>query len=549
MSDDVIYVGTDAGVYMEDFNTPQRWVKLSGGLPNVQVADVEVNVTTRTLTAGTHGRGAWQLMLDLPGSISGRVITDFDADGLLDANESVVPNLTVFHDANDNKAFDLGETFTTTSASGDYTLGNLTQGTYRVRPATLANHVIAAPAGGTMVIEISNGVNFIAKDFTQFPVTYSGSGGNDSYLLRLNPLAASMVQIIQMIGTLVEMFTVATAALTAANATLTFDPGNGDDLLTIDHTSGVPYGSGGAMYLGGAQSTPTGDRLIITGSSGTDNFTVIETAITNSGSVSYSQLESIQIDTLGGNDTISISGALSTPFRFTAGTGSFDTLNLSGGASYTFTQDARNESSNLGISLSGTSAVSFNTTQHLRSLILGASSRATLSTSGSAYLQTRFLSIAASARLDLNDNDFILDYSDGLSGSGVYTTIEGWVLNGYAKPNGFGIVSTSSLSAPGAPILALFDNTFIEKTEWPPGSGNLVPQNSVIGKYTFFGDMNIDGKVTGDDYTIVDANMGLNPAPQRIRWLLGDANLDGQISGDDYTVIDANQGAGVGSPL
>jgi hypothetical protein len=32
-------------------------------------------------------------------------------------------------------------------------------------------------------------------------------------------------------------------------------------------------------------------------------------------------------------------------------------------------------------------------------------------------------------------------------------------------------------------------------------------------------------------------------------WLSGDANLDGTVTGDDYTVIDANLGLGAGSPL
>jgi hypothetical protein len=32
-------------------------------------------------------------------------------------------------------------------------------------------------------------------------------------------------------------------------------------------------------------------------------------------------------------------------------------------------------------------------------------------------------------------------------------------------------------------------------------------------------------------------------------WLSGDMNLDGTVTGDDYTVIDANLGLGAGNPL
>jgi hypothetical protein len=70
----------------------------------------------------------------------------------------------------------------------------------------------------------------------------------------------------------------------------------------------------------------------------------------------------------------------------------------------------------------------------------------------------------------------------------------------------------------------------------------------VIGKYTYFGDANLDGQVTGDDYTVIDANLNTTPAPGAA-WLSGDMNLDGIVTGDDYTVIDANLGLGNGNPL
>jgi hypothetical protein len=60
--------------------------------------------------------------------------------------------------------------------------------------------------------------------------------------------------------------------------------------------------------------------------------------------------------------------------------------------------------------------------------------------------------------------------------------------------------------------------------------------------------MNIDGQVTGDDYTVIDASLNTDPVPG-LEWLSGDANLDGIVTGDDYTVIDANLGLGAGMPL
>ena len=47
---------------------------------------------------------------------------------------------------------------------------------------------------------------------------------------------------------------------------------------------------------------------------------------------------------------------------------------------------------------------------------------------------------------------------------------------------------------------------------------------------------------------LIDANLDTAP-PAGLAWLSGDANLDGGVTGDDYTVIDANLGSGIGNPL
>ena len=42
----------------------------------------------------------------------------------------------------------------------------------------------------------------------------------------------------------------------------------------------------------------------------------------------------------------------------------------------------------------------------------------------------------------------------------------------------------------------------------------------------------------------------LNTTPLAgLAWLSGDANLDGLVTGDDYTTIDSNLGLGMGNPL
>jgi len=154
------------------------------------------------------------------------------------------------------------------------------------------------------------------------------------------------------------------------------------------------------------------------------------------------------------------------------------------------------------------------------------------------------LSIGGSGSLDLNDNDLVVN-------SATFSDVQNMVFTGFRNapdPAATGITSTTAQNDGGKEILALLDNSLVGTTDWPPGSGNTVSANAIIGKYTYFGDVNIDGQVTGDDYGTIDANLNTTPLAG-VAWIQGDANLDGIVTGDDYGTIDATLGNGVGNPL
>src|SRR5205823_1539496 len=117
--------------------------------------------------------------------------------------------------------------------------------------------------------------------------------------------------------------------------------------------------------------------------------------------------------------------------------------------------------------------------------------------------------------------------------NGDLATIRALVFQGYGGT--IGIISTSGQSA-GNTILALLDNSQIGAADW---NGQSIGANAIIGKYTFFGDMDFDGQVTPGDYGILDANFGTIP-PLGIAWIHGDADLDGQVTPGDYGILDAN---------
>ncbi len=153
------------------------------------------------------------------------------------------------------------------------------------------------------------------------------------------------------------------------------------------------------------------------------------------------------------------------------------------------------------------------------------------------------LQIAAGASLDLADNDLLLSYS----GPSPLQSLLGQIINGLGgivdQPQ---IVSshTVTLSAPGDPLIALHvpvDNSLVQASEWK--GKPLVGFNQIIAKYTYFGDLNLDGVVDASDYLVIDGNFGQSTTGGPY---FGDANLDGLVDAIDYLSIDNAFGFGGG---
>lgn len=55
----VMYIGTDIGVYYMDTSTNNMWATFNKGLPSIEVTDLCINYSTETIWAATYGRGLW----------------------------------------------------------------------------------------------------------------------------------------------------------------------------------------------------------------------------------------------------------------------------------------------------------------------------------------------------------------------------------------------------------------------------------------------------------------------------------------------------------
>lgn len=56
---DIMYVGTDLGVYYMDSSTNGVWATFQKNMPFIEVTDLGINYTTKEIWAATYGRGLW----------------------------------------------------------------------------------------------------------------------------------------------------------------------------------------------------------------------------------------------------------------------------------------------------------------------------------------------------------------------------------------------------------------------------------------------------------------------------------------------------------
>jgi hypothetical protein len=77
-----LYAGTDIGVFRST-NGGTSWEPFNDGLPRIAVFGMEIQAAHRILRIATHGRGIWEMNLNVP---SRRVVADFDGDGKTDVS-------------------------------------------------------------------------------------------------------------------------------------------------------------------------------------------------------------------------------------------------------------------------------------------------------------------------------------------------------------------------------------------------------------------------------------------------------------------------------
>jgi hypothetical protein len=220
------------------------------------------------------------------------------------------------------------------------------------------------------------------------------------------------------------------------------------------------------------------------------------------------------------------------------------TLTIAGGQSYlagsTLSANAGitnlNSSAAGNLTINANATVNFGSSQSLAGLAISSGQTVTLTAGGNKSITTAALNVAG--KLNLNDNDLIVRSGTlGTWNGSAYTGITGSIALGYGNGtfNGpAGIVTTQSNATGGTlTSIGVASNADLNFTTF---DGVSVGPNDVIAMYTYAGDANLDGMITGDDYFQIDSSV---PANAR-GWFHGDFNYDGVINGDDYFIIDSN---------
>ena len=124
--------------------------------------------------------------------------------------------------------------------------------------------------------------------------------------------------------------------------------------------------------------------------------------------------------------------------------------------------------------------------------------------------------------LDLSANDLVVDSSS-------QAVIADQIKQGFDGGSWSGTGGITSSEAAVKPLMCLGYMT---------GGGSFdglsTTSSDVLVKYTYYGDANLDGKVDGSDYSLIDSGY----LTQASGWFNGDFNYDGLINGSDYTLID-----------
>jgi hypothetical protein len=146
------------------------------------------------------------------------------------------------------------------------------------------------------------------------------------------------------------------------------------------------------------------------------------------------------------------------------------------------------------------------------------------------------LTISPDATLDLTNNDMVIQ--GGASALANVSAMIGSARNGKAKLwTSSGLTSSTAANdlSKRTGLAVILNDNGLGKQLYATFDGQSVDLNSVLVKYTYNGDMDLNGVVDADDYFRIDRGF----ANHLTGYANGDLDFSGAVDADDYFLIDA----------
>lgn len=161
----------------------------------------------------------------------------------------------------------------------------------------------------------------------------------------------------------------------------------------------------------------------------------------------------------------------------------------------------------------------------------------TVGTGGGNVLRATGVDLRASGTLDLNDNPLVIDYA-GTSGTDILRsylargrgTSGAWTGTGLRS----GTAAGDAMKRIGVGYVEAADVLELGLSDTATWAGVTVDATTLLVRYAYYGDTNLDGWVDADDYTRVDRGC----AKGLSAWSDGDFDYDGAVTTADYLLID-----------
>jgi hypothetical protein len=215
------------------------------------------------------------------------------------------------------------------------------------------------------------------------------------------------------------------------------------------------------------------------------------------------------------------------------------TLNVNEGKVTLNTNAGVTAQQRLVVNVGDSATLALGATQNLLALNLGPNASATLVAGGNKVLKTNTLSLALKAKLDLTENDAIVQ-ATAATRLAVLADITGWIAAARNTPLGRwrGTGITSSVAAGDirgiATVAAILNDNGAGVPLYTTFDGQSVDINSILMKFTYTGDSDLDGDIDADDYAHIDSGF----ADGLSGYVNGDYDYSGSINSDDFFAID-----------